>query len=582
MLGISRVSTHFIHMKHCILSFTLYFDVEILKGRRIMGNRPQGALLFWCCLLLQTSYPFILCHLCRKKKARGGHPGGKREHRNDQYHCDYCQKDLSTSLRIKCNECDDFDLCLECFSVGVEITPHKNTHAYRVVDSLSFPVYTMDWGADEETLLLEGVEHFGLGNWTQIASHVGRSAADCREHYYKVYIDNDCFPQPRKVDELPIEHIRSMIEEKRRAGARRIAAAKSGITYEDEDPYQKAVKVEEKPEETESGKMDGHSNGTVGTKTLHSPAVTTQQQGAPLALAESQQSGYHIKRNEFEVEYDHEAENLISEMEFGEDDTEEQVKDKLRLIEIYNKRLDERERRKEFVLSRGLVKVKRQQLIDRRRSAHEKEVIGKMRVFARYMPHPQWEALSDGLMVEGRLRARIQELKQYRAMGMRTFEEVDNFLETSGPPKKESSINNQPGRSKLQRILIDTYALEGEMGKMGNLYASNMIHGQHNLMPDGKGVNGMQTWRTKRGILLDVTSLPDTGPLTHDERNLCASERYLPAQYLAVKAEIMKKQEQNGFVTRNDILSQPFAVDEERSLRLLDFFSRKHWIKLKR
>lgn len=547
-----------------------------------MGNRPQGALLFWCCLLLQTSYPLILFHLCRKKKARGGHPGGKREHRNDQYHCDYCQKDLSTSLRIKCNECDDFDLCLECFSVGVEITPHKNTHAYRVVDSLSFPVYTMDWGADEETLLLEGIEHFGLGNWTQIASHVGRSAEDCREHYYKVYIDNDCFPQPRKVDELPIEHIRSMIEEKRRAGARRIAAAKSGITYEDEDPYQKAVKVEEKPEEIESGKVDGHSNGTVGTKTLHSPAVTTQQQGAPLALAESQQSGYHIKRNEFEVEYDHEAENLISEMEFGEDDTEEQVKDKLRLIEIYNKRLDERERRKEFVLSRGLVKVKRQQLIDRRRSAHEKEVIGKMRVFARYMPHPQWEALSDGLMVEGRLRARIQELKQYRAMGMRTFEEVDNFLEASGPPKKESSINNQPGRSKLQRILIDTYALEGEIGKMGNLYASNMIHGQHNLMPDGKGVNGMQAWRTKRGILLDVTSLPDTGPLTHDERNLCASERYLPAQYLAVKAEIMKKQEQNGFVTRNDILSQPFAVDEERSLRLLDFFSRKHWIKLKR
>lgn len=528
--------------------------------------------------------PTHVFHVCRKKKARGGHLGGKRDPRNDQYHCDYCQKDLSTSLRIKCNECDDFDLCLECFSVGVEITPHKNTHAYRVVDSLSFPVYTIDWGADEETLLLEGVEHFGLGNWAQIGSHVGRSAADCKEHYYKVYIDNDCFPQPKKVDELPIEHIRDMIEEKRRAGARRIAALKSGITYEDEDPYQKAVKVEEKLEETDSGKVDdaGPSNASVGTKTLHSPVNTGQQQGAPLALAESQQSGYHIKRNEFEIEYDHEAENLIAEMDFGEDDTEEQIKDKLRLIDIYNKRLDERERRKEFVLSRGLVKVKRQQLIDRRRTGHEKEIIGKLRVFARYMPHPQWEALTDGLTIEGRLRARIQELKQYRAMGMRTFEEVDDYLEACGLPKKESSINNQPGRSKLQRILIDTCALEQEMGKLGNLYASNMIHGQHSVVPDGKGVNGMQGWRTKRGILLDVTSLPDADPLTQDERNLCASERYLPAQYLAVKAEIMKKQEQNGHVTKNDILSQPFAVDEERSLRLLDFFIRKHWIKLKR
>lgn len=472
--------------------------------------------------------------------------------------------------------------------MGVEITPHKNTHAYRVVDSLSFPVYTMDWGADEETLLLEGLEHFGLGNWTQIASHVGRSAEDCREHYYKVYINNDCFPQPRKVDELPIEHIRDIIEEKRRAGARKIAAAKSGVKYEDEDPYQKAVKTEDKSDETDSGKANAtidvsHTKATVGTKTLHSTPVTTQQQeGAPLALAESQQSGYHIKRNEFEIEYDHEAENLIAELDFGEDDTEEQVQDKLRLIEIYNKRLDEREKRKAFVLSRGLVKVKRQQLIDRRRTPHEKEIIGKLRVFARYMPHPQWEALSDGLMIEGRLRSRIHELKQYRAMGMKTFEEVDNFLETAGPPRKESSINNQPGRSKLQRILVDTYALEGAMTEMGNLYASNMIHSQHTMVPDGKGVNGMQAWRTKRGILLDVTSLPDAEPLTQDERSLCASERYLPAQYLAVKANIMRKQEQNGFVTRNDILSQPFAVDEERSLRLLDFFSRKHWIKLKR
>lgn len=31
------------------------------------------------------------------------------------YHCDYCHKDLSSTLRIKCAVCKDFDLCLECF-----------------------------------------------------------------------------------------------------------------------------------------------------------------------------------------------------------------------------------------------------------------------------------------------------------------------------------------------------------------------------------------------------------------------------------------------------------------------------------
>ena len=31
------------------------------------------------------------------------------------YHCDYCHKDLSSTLRVKCAACKDFDLCLECF-----------------------------------------------------------------------------------------------------------------------------------------------------------------------------------------------------------------------------------------------------------------------------------------------------------------------------------------------------------------------------------------------------------------------------------------------------------------------------------
>ena len=62
------------------------------------------------------------------------------------FHCNYCNKDISNTIRVKCAVCPDFDLCLECFSVGVEIHPHKRSHAYRVVDNLSFPLFTPDWG----------------------------------------------------------------------------------------------------------------------------------------------------------------------------------------------------------------------------------------------------------------------------------------------------------------------------------------------------------------------------------------------------------------------------------------------------
>lgn len=32
--------------------------------------------------------------------------------------------------------CSDFDLCVECFSVGAEVYPHKSNHPYRVMVSV--------------------------------------------------------------------------------------------------------------------------------------------------------------------------------------------------------------------------------------------------------------------------------------------------------------------------------------------------------------------------------------------------------------------------------------------------------------
>ncbi len=59
----------------------------------------------------------------------------------------------------------------------------------------------MDWGADEELLLLEvndvdfqfssskGIEIYGLGNWRDISEHVGtKSAKSCKEHYWSIRI----------------------------------------------------------------------------------------------------------------------------------------------------------------------------------------------------------------------------------------------------------------------------------------------------------------------------------------------------------------------------------------------------------
>lgn len=90
------------------------------------------------------------------------------------------------------------------------------------------------------------------------------------------------------------------------------------------------------------------------------------------------------KRRDFEAEYDNEAELLLAEMEFNDDDTEEEKEMKFNLITIYNHKLTERIRRKEFVITRNLLDLKEQARIEKMRSKEEKEIYNILRVFARF------------------------------------------------------------------------------------------------------------------------------------------------------------------------------------------------------
>jgi hypothetical protein len=78
--------------------------------------------------------------------------GGK----NSLYSCNGCHKDITTQFRACCAICDNYDMCSDCFAAGVQRFPHKNTHAYRVVDCLDTPLFVKDWSINEELMLLEG------------------------------------------------------------------------------------------------------------------------------------------------------------------------------------------------------------------------------------------------------------------------------------------------------------------------------------------------------------------------------------------------------------------------------------------
>lgn len=133
------------------------------------------------------------------------------------------------------------------------------------------------------------------------------------------------------------------------------------------------------------------------------------------------------------------------------------------------------------------------------------------------------------------------------------------------------------------------------------------LHQKRTTVEEGRGTSGLAAWRGKRGTLLDITALPDAEVLLQQvdsrgmgagsacnagdvmgspcqlqprrhilsiqcpshtlltrsrrqERHLCASERYLPAQYLAIKAAVLEVQERRGVVTPGDVTALPFKV----------------------
>ena len=132
--------------------------------------------------------------------------------------------------------------------------------------------------------------------------------------------------------------------------------------------------------------------------------------------------GYLPKRGDFEQEYDMDAELLLADMEFFEDDTPQNVELKNSVIELYNARLDERIRRKKFVIERGLLDLKKVQKFERKKSKEEREIINQMKIFARFNTKEDHERLVESMMKERLLRETIQQLKYFKSKGLNNLD----------------------------------------------------------------------------------------------------------------------------------------------------------------
>jgi len=123
----------------------------------------------------------------------------------------------------------------------------------------------------------------------------------------------------------------------------------------------------------------------------------------------------------------------------------------MKILEIYNVRLDERIKRKNFVIERDMLDLKKQNLLDRIRTKEEKEIYNLLKIFARFNTPEEHEKLVQGIYKEKMLKRKIEELRFYKKIGLKTFEEVELYLQE----KKKKDEAYQKKQKQSDFILYD-------------------------------------------------------------------------------------------------------------------------------
>ncbi|GLJ49285.1 hypothetical protein SUGI_1041620 [Cryptomeria japonica] len=578
----------------------------------------------------------------RRRIASGGDNlesviSGTNEGKRALYHCNYCSKDISGTIRIKCAKCPDFDLCVECFSVGVEVTPHKSNHNYKVMDNLSFPLFHPDWNADEEMLLLEGVEMYGLGNWGVVAEHVGtKTKVQCYDHYMKAYINSPCYPLPdmshvigktkaelltmAKVhgdgkkgfsvygdagisktpkEESSISPLRIKVEDiNKDASAEGRSPSNFTAGTEGENAESKANSLTGNSTVTSSlgaGKMASNatqvkegSNGLrAGSAALTEDYLTNRSIGGkkPKPSGEDCQpllelSGYNPKRQEFEPEYDNDAELPLAEMEFKENDSETDRELKLRMLHIYYSRLDERKRRKDFILKMDLLNSRH---LEKLHTKEERELFQRFRVFMRFHSQEEHYKLLEDLNKERKIKQKIEELQEYYIAGCHTFADVEQLkakreAEASNRKSKESG----PLSATAKAVHRANRSVNRERGE-GDSSPGCVVENQKARNTTAQGASGnmcpVTTGQkgTKKSLLpWDIKGLPGAELLSLTEQQLCSQNRLFPEHYRRIK-NILVLKSTGGPVKRADAY-RFFKIDSSKVDKVYDFLSRMGWI----
>lgn len=533
-------------------------------------------------------------------------------------------------------------------------TPSQEQHAY--------PIFTDDWGADEELLLIDGCQTYGLGNWADIADHIGnRSKEEVEAHYVAVYVEGR--DGTAQGDERA-ERIAREAEANPTRTSRQLPMAGPNMDF--------APKIS--ADEFHQAKRRRISD----LRSTQAALPLGPQKGAPpkplvsAPTSHHELSGFMAGRLEFETEHEQDAETLTKDMEFGkvysfggellpseeqalggkavggrsrmeasgrggpssrgagsnkaakgadesqaetqdpagkeegeEDDTdapkdpdettgdvtmdgdsqsadtkpptastdEQQTQSqsqapaaeapaepterppadwdedphdlelKLMILDMYNERLERRVERKSAILERGLVEVRRRQAAERRRPKEERDLLARVRHFARLQTPMDFEEFFDGLCYQESLKRLASQLQEYRRAGLTTLSEASKYEAEKAERQRKANLLAEEGGTATTPA--PTPAKRGPSVARKTGRDSETPFGEDDSRasiapPPPKREKPTEPKPPRKPPRpLDLSSHPSLHLLTRPEQVLCSTQRIQPSAFLVMKKAIL-------------------------------------------
>lgn len=328
-------------------------------------------------------------------------------------------------------------------------------------------------------------------------------------------------------------------------------------------------------------------------------------------------AGYMPLRVEFETEIDNEAENLVKDLQFLEEDTEQEKELKLAALHHYDNVLDKRAERKKFVVSHGLLDFKRHTSLDKSRTKEERDIYHRLCPFERFMSLSDFETFYQGFVEEARLLKRIATLQEYRRQGIRDFEtaviyDKEQATHSIGTtmmaamattaPSLMSQLGSGSGalQQQQQQLAPSSKAMGGLSGPMISTAATHISHLYppsplpsstfSSLGPATGSLPSSQAAasaspapkpplvRRSLGSPLDISDAEGVELLSSSERNLCSILRLLPKLYLSIKETLIAAYHKHGHLKRAQARGL-IKIDVNKTSKIYDFFISSGWIK---